>query len=91
MLGTIDFQKAPELAQDFASAPAEAVAHFYVALTLWSAKLDCHKTVSELEDAVRIWPNFAFAKASMDQQRNECRSSQEADRGQQSATEHTKP
>ncbi len=57
-----DLQENPQVEQDFSSAPSEAVAHFYVGLSLLKKKHDRQKAFEQFEEAARIAPNFSAPK-----------------------------
>ncbi len=57
-----DLKKNPQVEQDFSSAPAEAVAHFYVGLSLLKRKNDRQKAFEQFDEAARIAPNFSAPK-----------------------------
>lgn len=55
----------PELQQDFDRVPSEAAAHFLVAVRLTIKKQDHQKIIRELEEAIRIAPEFRTARKAV--------------------------
>lgn len=64
--------QAPGAQQQIANSPPDAVAHFHIALELIRAKKACNVWMHELDEAVRLAPQFDFARGLRDDGRKEC-------------------
>ncbi|MGH8611353.1 MAG: hypothetical protein ACREYF_04700 [Gammaproteobacteria bacterium] len=64
--------QAPGAQQEVANAPADAVAHFHIALELIRTKKSCGLLMRELDETVRLAPQFAFARSLRDDGRTDC-------------------